>query len=65
MHNLKLAYNDTLRYYYAFNQTRVVHFYLQQDNSVQLLQGKLQENVIIFSDLTVRIHQRLDMIEID
>jgi len=25
MHNLKLAYNDTLRYFYAFYQTRVVH----------------------------------------
>ena len=29
MHNLKLAYNESLRYFYAFYQTRIVHFYLQ------------------------------------
>ena len=56
MHNLKLAYNDTLRYFYAFYQTRIIHFYLQQDSSIEVLQAKLQDNVTVFSEETVKIH---------
>lgn len=57
MHNLKLAYNDTLRYFYAFYQTRIVHFYLQQGNSIELLQEKLEANVTAFSQETIKIHE--------
>ena len=65
MHNLKVAYNDTLRFFYAFYQTRVVHFYLQQGNSVELLKEKLEENATVFSSETLEIHNLLDQIDIE
>ena len=48
MHNLKVAYNDTLRSFYAFYQTRVVHFYMQQNDLVEVLAAKLKENTLVF-----------------
>jgi len=65
MHNLKLAYNDTTRYFYAFYQTRIVHFYLQQELSLELLQQRLESNIELFCVQAVKIHSKLDMIDIE
>lgn len=65
MHNLKLAYNETVRFFYGFFQTRIVHFYLQKNCSVEELRLKLETQVEVFSQESLRIHAQLDAFHIE
>ena len=43
----------------------MVHFYLQQVDSVEVLAEKLEGNTMAFAEESLKIHERLDLIEIE